>query len=298
MFIVLPLLALWALSAPIAAAEPEFPLITGMAYFPFSEHRLLPEKKTTLSLALNLSNIYSYDFNRENINDFEMFSGVVSLRYGLTPGITLELHSRWEYIYGGVLDNVIVEFHKLWGLKQGGRFDYPRNEVLYHFDQGFTYTGATSAAKPLVLGAEIKAAKGEHWDVNVRVALGLPLSAKAGFSSSKPFFSLGAILLYEKGALALSWANHGAFFSKPEELEGAAILKRMFHSELRVDYKKGFLGLLYRTSPFKQGELSNGAWQIYLGFRFLKRCEFALVEEFPPMDTTPDVTFYLKIRLI
>ena len=78
----------------------------------------------------------------------------------------------------------------------------------------------------------------------------------------------------------------------------SSLKKNLFLSEIRVNFKNLFGGLLYRSTPFRRGDLSNGAYQVYIGFRFLKRFEFSLVEEFPPMDTTPDVTFNLKIQLL
>jgi hypothetical protein len=153
---------------------------------------------------------------------------------------------------------------------------------------------------PLVLGVLGNLYKTETFRINGRVAVGLPVFSRTGFSSSKPFYTAGIIFLYKhkNGKFSIDFSNHLSLFANPRWLAHEEIRNHIFLSELRVNYKNLFGGLLYRGTPFKMGDLSNGAYQVYIGFRFWKRFEFSLAEEFPPLDTTPDVTFNLKIQLL
>jgi hypothetical protein len=87
------------------------------------------------------------------------------------------------------------------------------------------------------------------------------------------------------------------FFKKPAWLDKEDLRGNIFLADLKVNYRKIFGGLGYRSTPFRTGDLSNNAYLIYIGFRFLKHFEFSMVEEFPLVDTTPDVSFNLTIRL-
>jgi hypothetical protein len=66
---------------------------------------------------------------------------------------------------------------------------------------------------------------------------------------------------------------------------------------LRFGYKKIFGGFLLKTSPFRVGDLANNAWQFFLGYKINNKIEVSLSEEFAPLDTTPDITFNIKIRI-
>jgi hypothetical protein len=271
-----------------------------MSYFPYAHHHTLAKKEMRLSLDLSLSNIYMYDFERTTVNDMETFSQTFSLRYGLSDRITLEFYFRSVLAFGGLMDKLIIDFHDLFNLSEGGRFDFPRNQVNYFYKDAFSHSGSPMAISPLVFGALTPIYKKDNFNVNARLSVGLPIASKRGFTSSKPFFTGGLIGTYESHSKKLRayWANHISFYGKPNWLADEDIKKWMFHSEIRLDYKRLFAGLMMRTTPFKENDLGNGAYVIYLGVKIWKYFEFSLVEEFPPMDTTPDVSFNLRIKLL
>ena len=134
--------------------------------------------------------------------------------------------------------------------------------------------------------------------LNGRIALGLPLSSKPGFSSNKPFMTMGLILVYKRKKISINFSNHLSLFKNPNWLAAEDLKKRVFHSEIRINYKRLFGGFLYKSTPFRMNDLSNGAYQVYIGYKIWKYFELSLVEEFPPMDTTPDVSFNLKIKFV
>ncbi|MCP5047809.1 MAG: DUF3187 family protein [bacterium] len=293
-FLLLP-----AAGGTLPGMDVEFPLLQSMSYFPYAHHNTLDKKEFRLTLDMYYSNIYVFDFERTTINDMEMLSTTLGFRYGLSKRLTAELYYRVASVLGGGLDKLIIDFHDLFNLSEGGRGDFPRNRVNYSFKDAFSYSAGTTGQSPLILGLLGHIYENGHFRLNGRLSFGLPLSSKPGFSSNKPFATAGIILLYENKTkrLAASWATHLSLFSTPKWLETEDLKKQMIHSEIRVDYKHLFAGVLMRGTPFREADLSNPAYQVYLGIRIGKRFEFSFIEEFPPMDTMPDVSFNLRIRL-
>ncbi|HLP47854.1 MAG TPA: DUF3187 family protein [Candidatus Kapabacteria bacterium] len=283
----------------IYAADVEFPLVQSMSYFPYSDHHTLDKGDFSLSLDMFYSNVYMYDVQRTTINDMETWSNIIGVRYGISNRVTVEFYSRTMVVYGGVMDKLIIDFHKLFRMTEGGRKDFPRNRVNFHYKDVFSYDKSRLVLAPLVLGAVGNLYRSGNFSIDGRAAIGIPIAPEPGFSSSKPFYTAGIIFSYQKknGKLSVDFANHISIFKKPTWLAKEELRNYIILSDLRVSYKKVFGGLGYRSTPFKTGDLANNAYLIYIGFRFLKHFAFSLVEEFPPVDTTPDVSFNLKIRL-
>jgi hypothetical protein len=293
------LLLFMALSFNLYAVDVEFPLIQSMTYFPYTNHQALDKRNFSFALNMFYSNIYMYDVQRTTINDMETWNNIVEFRYGFSNRVTVEVYYKTLVVYGGIMDKLIIDFHRLFGMIEGGRKDYPRNHVNYHYKDAFTYDKSLFVQAPLVLGVLVNLYRSGRFSINGRAAIGIPLAPKPGFSSSKPFYTTGIIFSYQKpdGTFSLEFANHITFFKNPTWLAQEEIRNYIILSDLRVNYKKIFGGLGYRSTPFKTGDLSNSAYFIYIGFKFLKHFEFSLVEEFPPVDTTPDVSFNLRIQL-
>lgn len=282
----------------LSAVDVEFPLIQSMSYFPYSNHNTLDKKEIRLTYDLAYSNIYMYDFQRTTVNDMETMGNTFSFQYGLSKRLTLEFYFRTVLAYGGMMDKLIVDFHKGFGLAEGGRHDFPRNKVHYSYKDSFSHTGSPIGISPPVAGLLGNIYKKGPFTLNGRLSVGLPIGSKAGFSG-KLFVTCGLIFLYQnqEKKISASWANHFSLFGSPKWLK-EDVRNNIFHTELRVDYRFLFAGVLFKSTPFRNEDLSNPAWQVYLGFKFLKRFEFSLVEELPPMDTTPDVTFLLRVKIL
>lgn len=283
----------WTLNA----VDVEFPLIQSMSYFPYSDHDMLLKNHWRVSLNMYYSNIYMFDYERTTINDMETLSTSLALGYGLSNRITLEFYYRVMFAFGGLMDGLIVEFHDLFGLAEGGRNQYPRNKVNYLYKDAFSYDSGTIGQSPLILGVLSNLYQKNNFNLNGRIALGLPISSKPGFSSNKPFITMGLILLYRRKNFFIDFSNHVSLFKTPKWLAAEDLKKLVFHSEIRISYNRVFGGFLYKSTPFRIADLSNGAYQVYIGYKIWKYFELSLVEEFPPMDTTPDVSFNLKIKL-
>ncbi|MCP4217729.1 MAG: DUF3187 family protein [bacterium] len=292
------LLIMMVVAGPgLRAMDVEFPLIQSMSYFPYNDH--FTRDAQTLSLTLNLahSNIFIADSGSTTALDMAMLSNTITLRYGFKEHITFELYCRTQLAFGGILDEFTDKFHKAFGFSRNGRDEVPFGLVNYKYGDQFAYTKATLAQSPLVLAVLGNFYKTDTVYLNGRAAVGVPLLSKTGFSG-KPFFTVGLIYGYKRGKVSWHFANHVSVAKNPRWQAEEDLKNVLLHSELRGDYKRVFGGLVYRSSPFKTGDLSNAAIQAYIGVKIGKIFEFSLHEEFPPMDTTPDFTFMLKVNLM
>ena len=102
---------------------------------------------------------------------------------------------------------------------------------------------------------------------------------------------------FKKGPWSVDFSSYLSFFKKPGWLDYNEVNSSNFFSRLKISYKKLFGGAIYKSSPYRYGDLSNRALVIYLGYRLNKTMEIVMVEEIPPSDTVSDVTFCFNIRL-
>jgi hypothetical protein len=278
--------------------EVEFPLLQSMSYFPYSDNSLLKKGDFSGAVDLHYSNVYMFNYYKTTLNDFETFSTTIGLRYGLRKGVTLELYFRHSTIFGGVLDKFIDNFHRTFKLPDNNRAEYPRFSVHYWFHDSFIYTGNQNAVSPLVVAFLKELYRSSHFSLKTRLALGLPLSKKPGFSSDKPFLAAGLVVAYQKGRFSLEAANYLSFFKQPSWLVDADTRPYLFFSNLEANLGRFILGGNFRTSVFKQDDIAHNAYQGYLGYRITRYLEFIIIEDFSPFDTTPDISFYARIKFL
>lgn len=281
----------------LISMDVEFPLIQSMTHFPFTSIRPVDQGHWDYYMELNHSNIYSYDSQRFNVNDMEVFGVTVGVRYGLGPNLTLEAAQRVSFMGPGFLDPVIVGFHDLFGLKQGGRGEYPESQAMYLLGDSFSYSGGRTALLPLVVGISARVWQRPGAAVLLRVSAGIPLDPLPGFSSDRPFLTAGLTLTLSNENWYFHLNPRISLFRSPSWAEGIPMRERITAVEAVLRYRRWSLGMLLRTSPFEDTELANRAWVIRLGFRIFPWLELAIIEEFPPMDTTADVTFSWRVIL-
>ncbi len=276
----------------------EHPLIQSMSYFPFSENSLLQKNDLTVSLNMYHSNIYMFDYDKTVINDMAMFSNTLAVRYGLFESLTIELYYRFLVINGGFMDKFIMKFHDTFNLPDNHRDEYPTNIIQYKYKDLFFYEKEVIKPSPLVIAAAADIFSSEYFHFRGRLGLGLPLLPGMGFSSDKPFLITGLILQYERGIFSLDLSGYLSFFKTPTWLEGEAVRNNILTSEIELGVKGFFVGFVFRTTPFKEGDLANNGSQLVLGCKLGKGIELAVIEDLPRYDTTPDLSFNLKINLL
>ena len=285
------------LSVMIYPKSTEYPLIQSMSYFPYSDNNLLKKKDFSFNLDLYYSNIYMFNREKTVVNDFENLSTVFEFRYGLARGLNIEIYLRHSYIFGGMMDRFIENFHDYFGFSDNHRPDYLRNSVHYKFNDSFFYTDKKWVFSPIIVSFLGRILESPHFSIKSMIAIGLPLSNTPGLSSNKPFLTPGLILTYKKDWFSIDFSNYLSFFKEPVWLKGEDVRSFIYRSEIRLHIKRFITGFIFRTSPFEKGDISHNAYQLYVGFKVFKSLEFIILEDFSPFDTTPDISVNVRVKL-
>ncbi len=88
-----------------------------------------------ISLSQDIASIYSSHSNavEEILLDGELYRWNLRGQYGLTDKLEIGIEIPILIQGGGFLDGFIVDWHKLWGLPQGGRDTAPKNRISYRY---------------------------------------------------------------------------------------------------------------------------------------------------------------------
>jgi len=282
------------------AASVEFPLVQAMSYFPFFENKSLEKSDLTVAIRGYYSNIYSYNFNGDEsmINDFEMASIILAFRFGLFKKTVLEFFYRYFYVYGGFMDKSIEDFHDLFGLPSAGRENFPRNHVHYEYNDYYNYDSNMGSHSPFIFSALQHFFSSGTFNIYGRLFMGIPLKSKPGFVSDKLFYGTGLVLNYEKNDFSFGLASYISFFNKPEWLNGVDLNNSIFFSDIQIKFKRFLAGFVLKTSPIKEGNLSHNAHQVYVGYKISDNFEIGFIEDLTKFDTTPDICFYFRVKII
>jgi len=282
----------------LGATDVEFPLIQAFSYFPFKDNHTLSQGRMSYEINLSYSNVYMFDSKGTTINDMELISHVNTIKYGLSDRITLEGHVRTILAFGGILDKFIEDFHEVFAISEGGRSKYPRGSLNYSYKDIFNHQKSLFTSSHLLLCILTDLMDTPSFTWKLRAGVGFSFGSKPGFRSDKPFLVAGLVTKYYKRFWQIEFNNHVSFFKKPSWFESEDIYSQIFLSEFKVNYRRVFAGVLIRSSPFKVTELSNHAYQAYIGYKINNYIEISIIEEFPPLDTAPDVTFNVCIKLL
>jgi len=288
--------ALWLLCGlpALSFADVEFPLVQALCYLPFGEEGPLEKNRISLTIQLNYSNVYSLDFEGIGVNDMEIPSLELALRTGVTDSLTLELHTRIFSLTGGFLDPAIEGFHNLFGLPNARRDRYERNGIHYFYHDRFHYTDGVSGAGPLVLSACRRLTRSDHQTWAARIFVGIPLFDRPGLTSDRLFWGLGLTAENKWRDLVLSYSGAVTRIYSPDWLQEESLRSILYFFRAQVSYHRALIGGVLKTSPYQTGYFSTPALQLYAGYRLSDRLELGIIEDLPPLDTTPDIGFYLK----
>ncbi len=94
--------------------------------------KVLPKGKFGVLLAADMANNYAVDSTlRENITlDGENYRFTLGLRYGFSDRFEAGIDIPYVGQGGGFLDGFIIDWHRFFGLPQGGRTEAPKNRLL------------------------------------------------------------------------------------------------------------------------------------------------------------------------
>ena len=296
--LLLPVLLLAGLAAPIRGEDPEFPLIQSLAYFPYSEN-VLPKGKTfSLGFTLQYANVFMFDPKAPVINDFETFSTTIAGRLALTKGVTLEAYFRFASIFPGKLDKTIEDFHRLFGLPDNYRLQYPRNIVQYRFYDSFDYQERKNFRSPAIVSLHVDLYRRPGFSLGSRIGVGIPIDNSAGLGGGKSFFSAGITATYQHRRTQIDASFYSAWYRKPDWLQPYLTRPAILFSEIKACWGSIIAGFRVRSSPFRTGDIAHTGYQISLGCRIGRYFEFLILEDLPRFDTTPDIGFSLNVKLI
>lgn len=279
-------------------ADVDFPLVQAFAVFPFMDGESPGKNRFSLTLQSRYSNIYSLDFDKTGVNDFEMASFSVALGYGLSQGLTLELYFRYFFVYGGFLDGGIDAFHDFFGLPSARRDHYPCNQVNYYYREYFLYTGATGTWSPLVFSVLKRLKKFRNFRLYCRLFMGIPLVSKPGLVSDKAYWGLGLTGRGKWRDFSLLTSFYVSFLRPPRWIGSESLRSRLLFFKIQLNYWRLLAGFVLKTSPFETGYFSSTALQVYAGYKISEKIEIGITEDLPPLDTTPDVGFYFRYKIL
>lgn len=281
----------------LTAKDIEFPPIQSFAWFPYEDTLTLKKGENSFTFQIYWSNTYIKDLDYGLYGDLETLSTEFTYRRGITDKLTLQLSVKASKNWGGVLDGMIEGFHSLFGLRQGGRKEAPRYEMDYRFGDRFAYNSSQNLLHPPILSLMYNIYSREYVSVNLIASAGIPLMSKRGFISPKPHFTLGGVFNYKKNRFHISLSALTAFYKTPDYLKGDDVSSRIFFSEMKIRWNWFIGGVIFKTSPWNFTNMNKNPLVLYVGFKFLKIVEFTLIEEAtPPLVSTPDVTFNIKIK--
>jgi rhodanese-related sulfurtransferase len=108
--------------------------LPSLSPFQSLRHGLTPRTPSTLAEGQveiqwteSWANLWAFNQD-DHLVDYEALHSNISIAYGLTGGIQVELGFLQKSRFGGVMDGFIEGFHDLFGLDQGGREDFERND--------------------------------------------------------------------------------------------------------------------------------------------------------------------------
>ena len=129
--------------APLAAFSQSEPLqITNLS--PLASLRAIPAQRSvdtarrfSWAVSASLSNHFTMENEGEEslLLDGQTDALTLSLRYGLPELWDVEVTVPWRHYSGGVTDNLISSWHRLFGLPDGNRHGYPTDALHYQLSQ-------------------------------------------------------------------------------------------------------------------------------------------------------------------
>lgn len=197
------------------------PLVQGYGLPSERTAHLLPAASWTAVLTQDLSSIYTVSSTgTEQLTlDGEQYRWSLTGKYALTDRLELGLELPVILQSGGFFDGLITDWHRIWGLPQGGRDTAPKNRLTYRYSkdgsQRLNVTRASSGIGDVSLLAGYRLfdhhQDGDHDAVAVRAQLKLP----TGDSGSLHGTGSTDLALLLSGAMnrACEWGTLGVYGS-------------------------------------------------------------------------------------
>ncbi len=263
--------------------------------------------------SLNLTNT----LNIENpgtaglIIDGEIYQLNLQTEYSPSKNLALGIKLSWIEHSAGFLDRSIERYHDLFGLPQGKRLSFARNQIQYSYEQNeeqqFHVQTSTGGIGDILLTAAHKLAQSTTRDYSLRASLKLPVGDAEQFTGSEAAdFALwlaGRETLGEKwqsfGTLGLLWLGRGkilADLQNDQVVFGNLGLEWQYWENLALKMQLEWNTAFHKDTDVRMMgdaiQLSFGtSWYINAKTQF----DFAITEDIKE-EASPDVTFHFAIR--
>jgi hypothetical protein len=93
-------------------------------------------------------------------------------------------------------------------------------------------------------------------------------------------------------------SSHFSLKTRPSWLKDVDTRPYLFFSNLEANIGRFILGFNFRSSVFKEDDIAHDGYQGYFGYRITRYLEFIIIEDFVPLDTTPDISFFIRIKFL
>ncbi|MBT1072319.1 DUF3187 family protein [Pelotalea chapellei] len=327
--LVLVLILICSLTAPCLAEDMEItpfrtvnqnPLVQIYGLPGESSAAITPAGRLTVNLTQDIASNYTTSrTTRERINlDGESYRWTLAARYGIGERFEAGLEIPYVVYGGGFLDSFIVDWHKVFGLPQGGRDSAPRDRLNFFYEKDgvrkLSMSKAGSGIGDIILSGGMNLYEGRDSNSHDQLALRTSLKFPTGESSSLRGSGSTDFTLSLCGAMNnfTEWGSLGLFGS----LGGMA----MSDGDVLRDQQKnlaafGSLGIgwgpaewisfkfqLNGHTAFYRGssldEISSNSLMLISGGALKLPGEYLLdigVSEDVAVATAPDVAFHLGL---
>ncbi len=291
------LLLLCFLVSRVYASDFQFPLLQSFSAFPL-KNTDLRSAKSEFYLLIREANSFSYNPTNKYFNDFELTSFNLIYQEKISGSSSFYAQLSYQLYWGGMLDKFIEKFHSSFGFPSAGREKYPRNAVNYFFRDYFKYEERVRHFAPLLLMVSSRLIDSADLDLCLHTGVSIPLSRKPGFASSRMALLLGAkgTISFKNGDFSVE--QFFSFFKRPDWLSEEELRFYISSTSLMLNLKKAVFALTMRTSPFTDTEAASSGICLKIGYAVSPHLEIGLEEDLPPFDTTFDIAFYLRWRII
>lgn len=282
--------------------------------------RLLSAGKLQLGVSQDIASIYSLNTTASEsiLLDGELYRWTLTGRYGLTDRMELGIDLPFLLQGRGFLDDFIIDWHRIFGLPQGGRDAAPKNRLRYNYVkdgvQKLDMTHSSGGIGDITLLAAYKlfeqAADNDHDTIALRSQLKFP----TGNSSSMLGSGSIDLSLLLSGAMNRStelgllgvYGSFGGMFTSDGDILPDQRRNLVAFGNAGIGWSPAdWIGLKVQfdlNSPFYKGsslpELGDAAAVITFGgtLKLPGNCLLDIgVAEDVAVATAPDVTFHLGI---
>ncbi|MBJ6725639.1 DUF3187 family protein [Geomesophilobacter sediminis] len=157
------------------------------------EARVLPAGHSKANLALDLASNFAHESigSEKILLDGESLRTTLSLSRGFGSRFEAGIEIPVVNQSGGFLDGFIEGWHSFFHLPDGGRPDYPRNQLVYWYQdsskaqpQRFNYTRSELGIGDLRVTGGMQLVQNENWALALRALVKLPTGDSSGLMGS------------------------------------------------------------------------------------------------------------------